>query len=118
MRRAELYEVKISQITIYEGQIEVARAVATERYICMTARDEAIAGPSDVIERIPVYRIRAHGRDRYIAIASDLRAILEAPFREQVEQARALTAELVSRIETFHLMPWWKRLLRAWQRGL
>lgn len=118
MRRVELYEVKRTQALVYEGQIEIARAIATERYLCMTANEDAIATPTDVIERIPVYHVREHGRDRYIAIASDLREILETPFREQVKQARAAKDELLARIESFHSMPWWKRLLRAWQRAL
>ena len=119
MRRVTLYDLKQTELMAYEGQDCVQRDVMERLPIFLPG--DLLAEPIDsnvAVESVPVHMIRGCGRDRYIAIAPDLREILEAPFKEQVRQAKALSDELVRRIQSFHRMPWWKRILRALQRAL
>jgi hypothetical protein len=71
-------------------------------------------------ERVPIHHVRAAGKNKYIAIAPELRELLEAPFeakvldaqsdaRARAEEAKACRERLIG----FNASPWYVRVWRA-----
>ncbi len=126
MRRVTLYELKQTELMAYDGQEYMQRYIMTRMPIHLPGDLMADATDKDVtVETVPVHWIRGCGRDKYIAIAPDVRTILEVPFQSKVDdlnrswqKAVANCIELERRIDAFKALPWWERLLHAWKRAL
>lgn len=127
MRTATLYE--LNKTTVIVGSGDTVRKYITPplpNRLAQVGEDSFVMPINDV--ELPVEQIRRieHGamKNHFIALDTDLREILEAPFKSEIDrlgmalanskgEARAyINAHniLRKRIDNFNRLPWWKRI--------
>lgn len=122
MRTATLYELKASHVGVVEPFIRKRVMEDLPRGSRYIEDGTAIVPVRDVV--LPIEKISRieHGqrKDYFIALDTDLREILEAPFatkmlaleshhRIAIGKYRERIAEYQDRIAIFNLLPWYKR---------
>ena len=111
MKKATLYELKATIVGV-EYDTLVKRVIPQ-----FDLKKYRRAGDNVVIpvqeRELPIERISRieHGeqKDHYIALDDDLREILEAPFRTDIQNLRNRLAGYQDRITAFNALPWYKR---------
>lgn len=127
MRTVTLYELKKTTVIVGRGDTVLKYIMSPLPNRLAQVGEDSFVMPINDVE-LPVERIRRieHGamKNHFIALDTDLREILEAPFTSRIDQLNmaldahirekaVLTADnrlLRKRIDGFNRLPWWKRI--------
>ena len=127
MGTVTLYELKKTTVIVGSGDtVRKYIMPPLPNRLAQVGEDSFVMPINDV--ELPVEQIRRieHGtmKNHFIALDTDLREILEAPFTSRIDQLNmaldahirekaVLTADnrlLRKRIDNFNRLPWWKRI--------
>lgn len=112
MKTVTLFELKQTRVAV-ETDVVLQRAMPQFDYSKFRTLDGGEVMASVREKALPVEKICRieHGRHKesYIALDDDLREILEAPFRTEIQNLRNRLAGYQDRITAFNALPWYKR---------
>lgn len=120
MRKVELYGITVTETYVAGDRIDYYH-MGPIQPLPTGELARPINHPLAKRETLPVHHIRSFGYDghveKFIAIKPELRELLEAPFKNEVAEARNEMAEQLNakiealrRIRKFNNLPWHQRL--------